>query len=243
MRIILFTFDAEKNTSVQLLQAAQTGDDRSRETIIASHQNFVRQMVAKSIGVYEDIDARDEYAVGLIALNEAIDSYKPGLLSFRSFAARVIKRRVIDYIRSQKKHRNQVVYMDETVQRTIPETNLDPTEDIHARLEMECYIDRLARFGINMADLIKETPKHADSKQLCMKIAWLVCNDQELKDHFIKYNTLPNKKILNRISLNTKTLERHRKYIIAICLILLSDLEEMRAYITDLYKGGERNDR
>lgn len=241
MTTVFFSFDTEREILNQLLKEAREGDDRSRENIIASHQVFVKQMVAKNLGVYEDIYARDEYAVGLIALNEAIDSYKPGLLSFRSFAARVIRRRLIDYIRSQKKHRNQVLYMDEAAQGNICEPSSDPREDIHTRLEMDAFVSSLARFGISMADLIKETPKHSDSKQLCIKVAWLVCSDDELIDHFTKYNTLPNKKIISKLRLNIKTIERHRKYIIAICLILLSDLDEMKAYITDLYKGGDRD--
>lgn len=240
---VFFTFDSEKEALNQLLKKARQGNNAVRENIIADHQVFVKQMVAKNLGVYEDIDARDEYAVGLIALNEAIDSYKSGLLSFRSFAARVIKRRLIDYIRSQKKHRNQVLYMDDMAQGKTPEPSLDPRENIHARMEMDAFVNNLARFGISMADLIKETPKHGDSKQLCIRVAWMVSGDQELKDHFTKYNTLPTKKIISRLNLNIKTIERHRKYIIAICLILLSDLDEMKAYITDLYKGGERNGR
>lgn len=241
--MVFFTFDSEKEALNQLLKEARQGNDTAREKLIAEHRIFVKQMVAKNIGVYEDIDAQDEYAVGLIAFNEAVDSYKPGLLSFRGFAARVIKRRLNDYARSQKKHRNQVSYMDDVAMGTAPEPSLDPRENIHTRLELDAFVNALARFGISLADLIKETPKHADSRQLCIRVAWMVYSEKELKDHFTKYNTLPTKKIISRFKLNIKTIERHRKYIIAICLILLSDLDEMKAYITDLYKGGERNGR
>lgn len=243
MTTIFFVFDSEKEALNQLLRDARQGDDVARENIIANHQVFVKQIVSKNLGVYEDIDARDEYAVGLIAFNEAVDSYKPGLLSFRSFAARVIKLRLIDYVRSQKKHRNQVLYIDDVAQGNIPEPSSDPRENIHTKMEMETFVSKLARFGISMADLIKETPKHSDSKQLCIRVAWMVNSDQELKDHFTRYNTLPTKKLISRLNLNIKTIERHRKYIIAICLILLSDLDDMKAYITDLYKGGKKNGR
>lgn len=238
---MLFSFNCEKDSINLLIKQAQRGDDNARESIIAVHQIFVKQVVAKNIRVYEDIDARDEYAVGLIALNEAVDSYKPGLLSFRAFAARVIKRRLIDYLRSQKKHRAQVLYMEDVPPTTVSEPNYNPQENVHLRMEMADFVQNLARYGIRFSDLIDETPKHKDSKHLCLKIAWLVSNDPEFKDHFAKYNTLPIKKLTERQKLNVKTIERHRKYIIAICLILLSDLDEMKTYITDVYKEGEKN--
>lgn len=238
---MLLNFGSEKDSIRLLLENAQRGDDAARETIISTHQVFIKRMVAKSLGTYEAIDNRDEYAVGLIALNEAIDSYKPGLLSFRAFAARVIKRRIIDYIRSQKNYRNQVLFMNDEYQVSIPDPGLEPEDKINMKIEMESFVKRLARCGIDLADLIKATPKHIDSKRLCLKIAWQVYTEPEFVSHFNKYYTLPVKKLVDKLNINPKTIERHRKYIIAMCLILLSDLEQMKSFIVELYKGGEKD--
>lgn len=58
---------------------------------------------------YIDQEQDDEFSIGLIAFNEAIDSFHEGKgSSFFTFARLVISRKVIDYIRQQKHHRQTV---------------------------------------------------------------------------------------------------------------------------------------
>ena len=89
-----------------------------------------------------------------------------------------------------------------------------------------------------MNDLVRETPKHADSRLLCARIAGIITSEPELLSHFRKYRTIPLKMLLKKIGVNEKTVERHRKYIIGICLVLVSDLDIMKSYVEELVKGG-----
>ncbi|MGE5403344.1 MAG: hypothetical protein ACM3PP_00190 [Candidatus Saccharibacteria bacterium] len=236
---IFFLFNEHEGLKA-LISAAQDGDDAAREKIIEENQNFIKRVVLKNVTGYEDIHSRDEYSVGLIAFNEAISSYKPGLRSFQSFAADVIKKRLVDYHRAQFRHKNRTVYIEDNPSvEMIPEQQA-AEEKLQVEMEIESFINNLCKYGISMQDLISGTPKHSDSKSLCLRIARTIVEEEELADHFIKYGTIPLKQVLQRISINPKTVERNRRYIIAICLVLLSDLDTMKGYVMSL-DGGDDN--
>lgn len=222
----------------KLLRAARDGNAGAREQLISDHEIFIKKIASKNSTGYEDIYNRDEYSIAMMAFNEAIDGYKPGLRTFHSFAAEVIKRRIIDYHRSCKCYREHNLYILDEEKIPLPD-NVSFTDKVHVKLEMEAYVKSLSRYNINFRDLIEETPKHADSRLLCIRIAKNIVGDPEMKNHFVKYGTIPLKMLLTNIKINKKTVERHRKYIIAICLVLLSDLDTMKEYVAKMDRGGE----
>lgn len=234
---IFYVIDGEKKVIHSLVGEAQEGDTAAREKLIAGHLGFIKKIVSKKTVGNEDIESRDEYSIGLMAFNEAVDSYKPGLRSFQSFAADVIKKRIIDYHRSRFSHHDRNIYpLDDSM--PVPES-ANPVEHVHVRLEMECFVQSLSRYNVSLRDLVDETPRHADSRLLCVRIAKIIIGDPGLCQHFKKYRTVPLKMLLQKININRKTVERHRRYIIAICLVMLSELDTLKEYVEYFYKGGE----
>ncbi|MFZ5633481.1 MAG: RNA polymerase sigma-I factor [Bacillota bacterium] len=239
---IFLTFDDAKAAVLNLVMEAQNGNTGAREKLIADHQLFVKKIVSKKLTGYEDINSRDEYSVGLIAFNEAIDGYKPGLRSFQSFAASVINKRLIDYYRSQNKHRARTLYaVDDSGFLSSVQDPCNTIDRVYVKLEMESFVSSLSQYKITLWDLINETPKHADSRALCLRIAKIITSDPDLCRHLQKYRSIPLKMLLKKIKLNEKTIERHRKYIISICLVLLSGLDTMKEYVESLIKGGDHD--
>lgn len=234
---IFFIFDDTKAVVQGLVGEAQEGNCRAREKLISEHLLFVKKIVSKKLAVYEDISSRDEYSVGLIAFNEAIDGYKPGLRSFQSFAASVINKRLIDYYRSQSRHRNQTILAGDEQLLSVQDP-CDSTEQVNIKMEMESFEKSLYEYKISLWDLINETPKHADSRILCLQIARTITGDPDLMRHLQRYKSIPLKMLLKKIKINPKTVERHRRYIISICLVLTSGLESMKGYVESLVKGG-----
>lgn len=222
------------------IKQAQAGNSEIREDLISEHQAFVRQITARHALGHSDITSQDEYSIGLIALNEAIDSYRPGLRSFQSFAASVIKKRLIDYYRSQKKHRSHAG-LDDIPEPAASRDLEDLSDRIDLKAEMQAFVTQLREFGITMSDLVEESPKHRDSRLLCIHIARTLVGEAELKSHLLKYHTIPLTMLLKKLNINVKTVERNRKFIISLCLILLSDLESMKGYIDQFSQGGDEN--
>ncbi len=221
-----------------LIREAQSGNADIRERLISEHLPFVRKLVSRYVAGGREVSDCEEYSIGLIALNEAIDSYRPGLRSFRSFAADVIRRRIIDYRRSQNSYRKKVVYLADLQE---PAANDVAREEVEGRPEIDAFLARLREHGIELQDLISGTPKHIDTRSLCARIATAVVENAELRGHFQRYRSLPLKRLVEHLGISAKTVERHRKYIVALCLILMSDLEVMKGYIERLGRGGGRD--
>ncbi|MHB8157521.1 MAG: hypothetical protein ACYDEQ_09050 [Desulfocucumaceae bacterium] len=237
--MIFFTLNEAGKETGWLVTEAQSGDTGAREKLISENLVFIKKIVSKNSTGYEDIDSRDEYSVGLMAFNEAIDGYKPGLRSFQSFAADVIRKRIIDCHRSRSSHLARNLYILDTEGFSDTREADSSTDQVHIRMEMELFVKKLSEYNIGLKDLLDETPRHTDSRLLCVRIARIITGEPELRHHFLKYRTIPLKMLLQKIMINRKTVERHRKYIIAICLVLMSDLDTMKEYVESLYKGGD----
>lgn len=99
----------DDTTLEQLVLQAQAGDEQIRHRLIEDYQPFIATSVSRVCKRYIDQEQDDEFSIGLIAFNEAIDSFHEGKgSSFFTFARLVISRKVIDYIRQQKHHRQTV---------------------------------------------------------------------------------------------------------------------------------------
>lgn len=237
MDIIFFSIENTKELINGLIIDAQDGNVEAREKIISDHLLFIKKIVSKKISCYEDIGSRDEYSIGLMAFNEAIDRYKPGFRSFQSFAASVIKKRLIDFYRSQSRHLTRNTYLEDANLILVGPEGSNPAEQIPVKMEIESFMQSLSKYNLTLQDLVSETPKHFDSRLLCVRIAKVITSEPELCMHLQKYRTIPLKRLLTKIRVNQKTVERHRKYIIGICLVLLSNLDIMKNYVEMLIKG------
>ena len=81
--------------------AAKT-DEQQFARLVESQKQWILRTASKSAGRYLT-DSDDEWSIALMAFSEAVQSYEGGKGSFRGFAAIVIKRRVLDYLRSQSR--------------------------------------------------------------------------------------------------------------------------------------------
>ncbi|MDF2909686.1 MAG: sigI, partial [Sporolactobacillus laevolacticus] len=91
----------------------QQGDESLRNSIIESYQPFIKKVVSKVCNRFID-QTMDEFSVGLVAFNEAINQYQKGQGSkFLTFADMVIRRRIIDFIRKESRQVRHI-YLDQT---------------------------------------------------------------------------------------------------------------------------------
>ena len=180
-----------------------------------------------------------------MAFNEAIDKFDPRHnRAFLSFAGDVIKMRIIDYCRKNKAGVNCVPFSSfecsEELSFDRPQAgSFDPVgERVERESDMNSFLAQLKEFKISLDDLVKNTPKHRDSRLLSIKIARIIAGDPELLGGLHKKKVIPLKKLLGKIEVNPKTVERHRIYIITICLLLTGNLENLKGYIEQTEEGG-----
>jgi RNA polymerase sigma factor len=224
--------------------AIQQGDHLLRNQLITDYQPFVAKAVSRFTKRFIDPAHDDEYSVALQAFNEAIDSYDPrNGASFLHFAETVIRRRLIDYARREQRHTVLIPYSsfetlddEEHVMNPveISQAILNYDEEQRAeerRSEIVELNQKLLEFGITFRDLVEGSPKHADSRQILMAIGRLLAEDERLMEQLEAKKQLPIKELLDRVSVSRKTLERNRKYLIAVAVIHSGNYPYLSAFL------------
>ncbi len=227
----------------ELIGRLRDGETEIREYLIKTYWDYIRSIVSRMTG--RRADSTDEFSVALEAFNEAIDDFDISKnSSFLGFAGLVINRRVIDYFRRNKRFGVEYPFSslsdDDSEGSCLPAGFRPPlllTERYEIQDEILSFKRSLAAFGISFDDLVLSAPKHADTRAMCAAIAKKLFEDRTLSAKLNEDGRLPITGILSGFSLSRKTIEKNRRYIIALYLILKSDMEILKGYIESYIKG------
>lgn len=227
-----------------LLEEAKAGNQEIRNEFINKYKPFIYKHASMATGRYLNPANDDEISIALIAFNEAIDKFDLDKgMSFINFADTVIKRRLIDYYRKESNYKNVIpissfqnneedennIYQIEADQSKSEFQKKGQQEDL--REEIINYQSILKEFAINFSILSEISPKHEDARLRAMEVAKIIANNKLYTEHLIVKKELPIKAILEHVEISRKTIERQRKYIIAIVLILINDFTLLKGYI------------
>lgn len=222
---------------------ARVGDAAAREHLIRRFTPLALRVASQVAGRYVRVGEDDEVSVCMIAFNEAIDAYRPDRGgSFVSFAEMVMRRRLIDHLRrTANRPESPLSAWDEEDEEgnVYNAVEMDQSLQAHARAvetrerseEIARYADVLRRYGISFRELPEISPKHDDARRRAIEVARTVASRPELARHLRATGELPLKALEQTAGVSRKTLERQRRYIIAIAVILLEDLAILRGYI------------
>ena len=234
----------QKKSLEEKVRLIQQGDLTLHNELIDSYKPFIAKTVSSVCKRYI-YESDDEFSIGLIAFNEAIQKYNSEKgASLISFSEVLIKRRVIDYIRSQTKYEtlsldhSYTTYEDENEGTSIEaelsfENFKRKTEEGLRKEEILQFTEVLKQFGLSFQDLLENSPKHEDARTNAILTAKILTENEELKTYLLEKKRLPIKQLESFVSVSRKTIERNRKYIMAISLILIGDY----VYLKDYLKG------
>ena len=234
-----------KDSLTPRLEKAKAGDTLEREKLINEYIPFIIKIVSNKMNRYIESENSEEYSIGLMAFNEAIDRYERSKGSFIAFAELVIKSRITDFLRKSIKY-NQTFLLDnfeegEEGSKVVYQQSEDFSEVMELKDEIKKMESQLREFDITFSDLVKEAPKHMDTREKGLMIAQYISSHPELKEELLRKKNLPNSQLVKELNITPKILKRSRKFIIATVLILDSDLDIIRDYISQV-GGGVVND-
>lgn len=228
----------------QWVALIKQGDELQREQFIADYKPYIVKVTSRFSKRYIDPSKDDEFSVALLAFNEAINQFDSQAgKSFLGFAETVIRRRLIDYVRKEQKHLQTVPYsMYDAETEDQPQYNSIETlqalsayetkqTDTDRRGEIEELSMELENYGITFLELVDHSPKHKDSRQLLIGIARVLAMDAKLMDIVRQTRRLPIKELMELCAVSRKTIERNRKYIISIALILTGTYPFLNDYL------------
>jgi len=235
---------------VSRVQAAQDGDEAARETLIEENTDFIARVVSQFCNRRIDVHS-DEFSIGLIAFNEAVDGFREGAgRSFLSYSAMVIKRRLIDYVRKESRH--NTVSLD-TPMTEEQDGMLNPAEVREAwrqyQREMEvrergreilALNDELEEYGFDLRDLQDGSPTHRNTRESLVEIAHVLVSTPELREYLLRTKRLPLRDLSAASGASHKVLKTWRRYIVTLAVILTNDRFE---YLRSYFEFVERRDK
>lgn len=223
-------------------------DSQKADDFIRSYIPFIRSEASKAVS-RQCTEHDDEYSIAMMAFYEAIMSYERFRGAFLPYASTVIKSRLIDYNRKESRHKNNIsLYQEtsETDERELIETIPDKTDNFEELVDRQATqqeIQELSRvmkdFGISFSDVADNCPKQERTLKSCGDAIRYAANNKELLDMLMRTKKLPMAELVAGSGAERKTLERHRKYILAMLLVQTNGYEMIRGHIKSVINRKE----
>ena len=230
---------------VQQVYAAKE-DVQAADRLIGTYLPFIKTETAKFLKRPPIEGHDDELSIAMIAFHEAIGGYSRTRGAFLKYAAMLIRSRLIDYSRREQRH-SRVISLDAPAREedtTLGEVLVgerDPHEETASRDATRAEIEELARqmkeFGVDLSDVADNCPKQQRTLDACRKALQYARENPELLDDFLKTKRLPIGQLAAGSGVERKTLERHRKYMVALLLIYTNGYEIIRGHLKQVMKG------
>lgn len=232
----------EKDAVIQSLLRAQR-DPKAADELIEQYLPFIKAEVSRflSSSVHGD---EDELSIAMFAFYEALISFSPKKGSFFALARTAIRNRLIDNARRVKVEEVSLHEVlpgsdDMTLEETL-ESPDNGIEKFHSRTvakeEIAEFSDVLKDYGLTLSDIASSTPKQDRTLLSCMNVLEYALKNTFIFDQLILTKKLPLSAILEGCRVEKKTLERHRKYIVAILLAYTNGFEIIRGHLNLMKK-------
>lgn len=213
-------------------------DSEAREDFLTESQTFIQHVASQACFHSLDWGRDDELSEALIAFNEAIDLFVTDKgVPFLAYARVLIKRRLIDYYR---KHRlRQTMSLDQEDMGRGIESYLgldefrEQEQDRERAAEIQQFSVALADYKLNFKNLVEVSPKHRDSRKTLLQAARELAFDAELWTQVERNGKIPMQALALKTQIHSKVLERGRKYILAVALLIANqhDYVYLREYV------------
>lgn len=218
-----------------------------REEFLYESRTFIRHVASQACFRSLEWGRDEELSEALIAFNEAIDQFAVNKgVPFLAYARVLMKRRLIDYHRKQK-HLQQALSIDqEEIGRSVDvhlglEEFREREQNLERAAEIQQFSKALAVFQLTFQDLVKASPKHRDSRKTLLRVARELALDPELWLQVEQKGKIPMQALALKTQVHLKVLERGRKYILAVALLIANqfDYVYLREYVLPQEKGAK----
>lgn len=229
--------DNSLNERVQRIKTSDIEIDK----LVQEYKPFIASCVEKITGRFVRYGEDDELSIALLAFVEAIKAFDISKGNFLSFAQNVIKRRLIDYFRKESKHSKIISISTYTSDDEDSEMDLSTGEALdkysqdniseYRRLELQELKRELALWDISFLELTNASPKSEKTRKSYNDVIQYLMRNPDMLDQVKKKKLLPIVEIEKNTGIPRKTIERSRKYILAVIIILTGDYQYVKDYI------------
>ncbi|MFO7612146.1 MAG: sigma factor [Clostridia bacterium] len=206
------------NLNERVLFAKESSEEMN--DLIGEYIPFIRNTATRVIPSVE----YDSYSsTAMEAFAEAVSKFRMNEGNFLGFASLVISNRIRDQIRKEYRPREIPGEEVEAVQISFDEADRS--------VEVGMFRAELAEYGITLNELLKNSPRHKNTRLKANLAAETLVNDSKLFELLKKTGRIPVKKLGECSGITCKLIEHRRKYIIARALLKQDKYSYLKEYV------------
>lgn len=239
-----------ENDIVSRVYAAKE-DVQAADALVREYLPFIKSETAKFLKRFPVEGQDDELGIAMFAFHEAVMAYSREKGAFLKLAAVAVRNRLIDYQRKEQRHAknislDQTVGGDEESRPLFEQIDSGHDEIAHrqmrnaAREEIEDFVQQLSEFDLKLTDIADNCPKQERTMAACHRVLAFARENPLYLEQLVSSRKLPISPLSEGTGVDRKTLERHRKYLVALLLAFTNGFEIIRGHLRRMVpkKGG-----
>lgn len=207
------------------------------ELLLSDYLPFIKKQVGSMIGLGLEYD--DMLSIAMLVFTNCVQQYEIERGNFLTFVKVSLKNRLIDESRREMKNKYVIPLYQETddeallqAQNQVALQHYDKEmERENLSIEIEDLSGKLKQFDITFSQLAAICPKHSRAKRQCFAIASALSNHEEMKRKLMESKKIPQKELAGMFNVSVKTIEKHRKYIVALVILINGDYPGIQAFL------------
>lgn len=211
-------------------------ENEELNSLIADYMPFIKSEVSKTPVFGLDYD--DRLSLAMLVFMNCARNYESTRGAFLPFAATCIRNRLIDEGRKHQRHQEKLILLEPEeaehyeAAAAISAYSITQERDALAE-EIDRLSDALSAFGVTLGSLSQICPKQKRSRALCVRLAREVVRDEAMRHSLRSHRRLAVAELARRFAISEKTVEKHRKYVVTIALILSGDYPGIQTFLPD----------
>ena len=227
-------------------------DPEAADRLIGQYMGFIRSETVKFTHAAPEDGHEDELSIAMLAFYEAILSYEKGRGAFLPLCGpghpkpahrplpggKAARKRDLPPHALGTEEEDGGELLD-TIPDTVDHADAYETRTASQR-EIQEFGAQLAAFGISFSDVADNCPRQERTLAACRRVLDHARAHPELLDRLVETGRLPMNELAAGSGTDKKTMERHRKYLVAILLAFTNGYEIIRGHLRQLApaKGG-----
>jgi RNA polymerase sigma factor len=226
------------------LALAKTGK-MALNKFIGEYMPFIKKCVG---GVFFKGEARREnLSEAMLGFIQSVETYNAEDGAFIPFAQTVIRNRLIDAARREIKIKTPLFSIspaanekDTPWEYEISQRNyalLEEQENL--RMEITDINAEFSQWGFDCFDLVRECPRQERSRRTCHIIARKALENETLVADVLRTCKLPVKQLAGSTGISEKVIEKYRRYIAAVIVIIAGNYPYMHTFLPHFFDQEE----
>lgn len=236
--------------------SAARRDPRAADELVRDYLPFIKAETSRFMGRPPQEGRDDELGIAMFAFHEAVMAYDRTRGAFLPLAAMTIKNRLIDFRRRERRHAEvssldeRRPSADEEDDRPLIESLASERDEIEeremrraSRTEISKFSAKLESLGVSLYDVAENCPRQQRTLEACRLALAYARRHADLLDRLERTGKLPIAELSRGSGVERKTLERHRRYLVALLLAYTNGYEIIRGHLWKIVAPTGGDDR